>query len=379
MNIVYFLTYGYSLKTWKDSGQLDREIEHFKYWKKLNPNLNLTIITYGNEEDLRFINDSFITVVPVYKYEKFSNSKVINFMKSFFIVKNLKEITKGKFIDVVIQNQLLGSWIAYIFKKSINTSLIVRTGYDMYEFSIKENKSSLKKIFYRLLTKISLENSDLYTVTSNCDKNFLIKQFGENYDSKIKVRKNWVSLMNEKDIIPFDKRFNNRIVCVGRIEEQKNYETIIYGIKGTDFKIDIFGEGTLKSHILQLSREQNVDVKFKGIVDNSELKEMLKNYKYYLTASKFEGNPKSVLEAMAAGCLIIASDIKNHREFLNSENSILFEDKNSLNEIIKNLDNKHQYHNKLTKNALKTIRKNYELEKIATAELDDLLNLSSKN
>src|SRR6056300_1629630 len=113
MNIVYFFTYGYSLKTWKDSGQLDRELEHFKYWKKLNPDLNLTIITYGNEEDLKFINDNFITVIPVYKYEKFSNSKIINFIKSFFIVNSLKEITKGKFIDVVIQNQLLGSWIAY--------------------------------------------------------------------------------------------------------------------------------------------------------------------------------------------------------------------------------------------------------------------------
>ena len=52
MNIVYFFTFGYSLKTWKESGQLDREVEHFKYWKKLNPNINLTIVTYGNEKDI---------------------------------------------------------------------------------------------------------------------------------------------------------------------------------------------------------------------------------------------------------------------------------------------------------------------------------------
>ena len=27
MHIVYFLTYGYSLKTWQDSGNLDRELK----------------------------------------------------------------------------------------------------------------------------------------------------------------------------------------------------------------------------------------------------------------------------------------------------------------------------------------------------------------
>ena len=46
MNIVYFFTFGYSLKTWKESGQLDREVEHFKYWKKLNPDINLTIVLW---------------------------------------------------------------------------------------------------------------------------------------------------------------------------------------------------------------------------------------------------------------------------------------------------------------------------------------------
>jgi glycosyltransferase involved in cell wall biosynthesis len=377
MNIIYFFTFGYSLFTWKKSGQLNRELEHFKYWRKINPNLNLTIITYGDEKDLNLINSDFITVIPIYKYVKFSKFKIINLIKSFLIIFTLKKIIHEQDFDVVIQNQLLGSWISYQFKKYIKTPLIIRTGYDMYEFSINEKKSISKIKFYRFLTKLSLNFSDLYTVTSKCDKTFLIKQFGKSYSPKIKVRKNWVSLDNENKLKPLNDRYNNKIACVGRIEDQKNYTTIVNALKDLNFTIDIFGEGSKKNQILKLANKQNVDVNFKGTVDNIELKKLLKSYKYYLTASKFEGNPKSVLEAMAAGCLVIASDIKNHTEFLNNENSKLFSNKKSLNKIIMNLEKNDLDHIKLIENALNTIKENYDLENIAHLEINDIKKFAS--
>ena len=83
MNIVYFFTFGYSLNTWKNSGQLDRELEHFEFWKKINPDINLKVVTYGEEDDLTLIKNEFIEVIPIYKYVKFSKFKIINLMKSF--------------------------------------------------------------------------------------------------------------------------------------------------------------------------------------------------------------------------------------------------------------------------------------------------------
>ena len=377
MNIIYFFTFGYSLNTWKDSGQLDRELDHFKFWQKINPEINLTIITYGEENDSTFINNEFIKVIPVYKYIKFSKFKIINLLKSFFIIKTLKRITHGQSYDLVIQNQLLGSWVSYQFKKLKKIPLIIRTGYDMYEFSKNENKSIAKQFFYKIITKKSLKHADLYTVTSECDKNFLIEQFGKINSPKIEIRKNWVSLKNFKKLKSFEERYSKKIVCVGRIEDQKNYKTIVSALGGTDFTIDIFGEGTEKNEITKLAKKQNVEIKFKGIINNNELKKLLTNYKYYLTASKFEGNPKSVLEAMSAGCLVIASDIKNHKEFLNNENSILFRDITSLNEILKNLD-KNQYDFKnLIENSLQTVKNNYSLENIAKLELKDIEKLLS--
>ena len=71
----------------------------------------------------------------------------------------------------------MGSWISIISKFLNNIPLYTRTGYDMYEFSIKENKSPLKQNFYKLLTSFTLKNSDIYSVTSNCDYKFLSENF----------------------------------------------------------------------------------------------------------------------------------------------------------------------------------------------------------
>ena len=69
MNILYFFTFGYSVKTWNDSGQLNREVEHFTALIKIK-NLNFILFTYGDEDDDKFIKSNFIKVILFTKYKK---------------------------------------------------------------------------------------------------------------------------------------------------------------------------------------------------------------------------------------------------------------------------------------------------------------------
>ena len=374
MEILYFLTYGYSLKTWSDSGQLAREMRHFEALKSENEKIKFKIFSYGEDNDFEYIEKDFIEVVSVYKYIKKSNYKIVNFIKSFFIKKILREVDLDK-SQLVIQNQLLGSWVSYLFKKNLNIPLIIRTGYDMFEFSINENKNISKKLFFKYLTKKSLDKCDLYTVTSLCDKDFLLKNFSNMYSSKIKIRSNWVD--SKENIQVNNKNIVNNIVSVGRIEEQKNYELIIRSLQGTNFELDIFGEGSLKKDLVNLAKELNVNINFLGIVNNEILVQKLQHYKFYISSSKFEGNPKSVLEAMSAGCIVIASKIKNHLEFLNIDNSILFDQNiKSLKETIMNLDKISQRReDDLISNSLETIKNRYNLNDLVKKEIKDINNL----
>ena len=43
---------------------------------------------------------------------------------------------------------------------------------------------------------------------------------------------------------------------------------------------------------------------------------MYGDYIFYISSSIFEGNPKTVLEAMSNGCVPLLSDIENHQELV---------------------------------------------------------------
>ena len=80
---------------------------------------------------------------------------------------------------------------------------------------------------------------------------------------------------------------------------------------------------------------------------------------------------------MSAGCIVIASKIKNHLEFLNIDNSILFDQNiKSLKETIMNLDKISQIReDDLISNSLETIKNRYNLDDLVKKEIKDINNL----
>ena len=250
MHVVIFFTYDYSLKIWSDTGILDRELIYYEKMLDKNNDLQITFVTYGDDDDLDLaINLERIKVIPVYSTIKKNKSKIINFIKSFYIPFLLKN--KIKDIDVIKQYQLQGAWISIIYKYLVKKPLIVRTGYDMYSFSIKEKKTILKKYLYKTLTNLSLKKSDIYTVSSQSDYNFLKINFKFD-ESKLLIRPNWVLEVHN---YPIENRSKNKILSIGRLEKQKNYFDLINSFAGSSFEIDIYGEGSEKEKLQNLAKK----------------------------------------------------------------------------------------------------------------------------
>ena len=105
MNILYFFTYGYSLKTWNESGQLNRELKHFEKLHEENNKIKFTLITYGIKDDLNLFDKDFIDIIPIYQYSKKSKYKIFDLINSLFLFKKLNRVIENK-PTLVIQNQL---------------------------------------------------------------------------------------------------------------------------------------------------------------------------------------------------------------------------------------------------------------------------------
>tara|TARA_A100001011_G_scaffold132354_1_gene139457 strand:- start:3754 stop:4884 length:1131 start_codon:yes stop_codon:yes gene_type:complete len=375
MHVVIFFTYEYSLKLWNNSGILERELIYYKKLLNLDNNLAITLITYGDESDFDYQPDlNNFTILPVYSVIKKSNSKLINYLKSFFIPILINK--KIQDVDVIKQYQLQGAWIAILYKYLIKKPLILRTGYDMYSFSLKEKKSLIKTFLYKSLTSLSLKLSNLYTVSTKSDFNFLTKKF--KFDtSKIKVRSNWIILTKNKNIL---ERNEFKILSVGRLEEQKNYKELIQTFKSSKFEIDIYGEGSQKEELIELSRLNHVKVNFKGLIDYTSLQNIYNDYRYYVSFSKYEGNPKTVLEAQAAGCVVITLQEQNTNELIeNGISGIILKNSRDILSTIENL----QYDEKKLKNisvaATASKNKKNEINLVTKKDYEDFLTLLNKD
>ena len=332
MHIVYFFTFGYSLKSWHSAGILEREIRIFEELVK-KYDLRFTLVTYGDAEDYRFTLNEGIEIVPIYTLLKKSKNKFYNFFKSFFISTRIKlEIHN---FDIIQQNQLMGSWVSVLFKYSTKKPLYIRTGYDMFLFSIKDKKSIIKKAAYFVLTFLSHGLTNLYSVTSICDAAFL-KKFLPFSENKLVVRPNWVENNVTKE---FNTRYIGRLLAVGRFETQKNYPILIKSLKNTGLSLDIVGSGSMENELRNLAKLEGVEVNFLGILQNNELMKLYTKYKYFVSTSLYEGNPKAILEAMCSGCIVIAREIPNNKEIItNLENGVLFNNDSEFKEIIKNIE-----------------------------------------
>ncbi len=135
------------------------------------------------------------------------------------------------------------------------------------------------------------------------------------------------AIQNKSRIIynPVDEKFfttqwkpeRNRIVAFGRIVEQKNYEMLVAALKKVQVMIPtaslhIYGEDTTdsgeKEKLVQLIHDFSLDdsVFFEGNVADVD-KELSKGSVFVL-CSKFEGLPNAMMEAMAVGVPVVATD-----------------------------------------------------------------------
>mgnify|MGYP001372608059 CR=1 FL=1 len=362
MRVIIFFTYGISLKSWKESGLLDREIKLYKFLAK-NYDIHFTFVTYGDKEDNAIIqNEKNFKIVPIYQYFQKSNNFFIEFLKSLFYPIRLNKII-GFENSIIKTNQLWGSWIAIVVKLIYGCPLIIRTGYDLLTFKRNENKSNIKIFFYKQLTKYSLKYSNYYIVTSSYDRETLERLF-KKFRHKLIIIPNWVEIINSKN----KNIVENKIISIGRLEKQKNFKHLIESFSNSNIEINIFGNGSEMAELVSFSKSKNTIVNFHGNLENDKLNEVLTNYRFFCTSTLYEGNPKAILEAMAAGCVVIAPNIKGINNIIqNNINGLVYDySKSNPYEIYKkfvNLDT-----SKISQNAINYVRENHNLDRIAEKE-----------
>lgn len=113
------------------------------------------------------------------------------------------------------------------------------------------------------------------------------------------------------------------VLAVGRLSEEKNaarlIEALALAAPQAEFVALLCGEGPLDERLRAqiAARGLTERVKLAGFRD--DVWGLMKGAAMLVSVSHFEGRPNAVLEAMAAGCPLVVSDIPAHREFLDPQ------------------------------------------------------------
>ena len=288
-----------------------------------------------NNNDVSIIVTSDITSsyplnkkIRVFSLDNGKKSLIKNFKRVINLYKYLKEIKP----DIVITFMPPQSFRVLLLKNILKLKVIVSVRNDPN----REYKSLKNKITMKLLYR----KSDGFV--------FQTDEASKYFSKKIQDRGVIIpNPINEDFLVDGYKGVRKKeIVAVGRLENQKNYFYLLDTYKELlkvkkDYKLLIYGDGSLKSDIVSYIKENKLEknVILKGKKDN--IKEEIYKSSIYILPSLYEGMPNALMEAMALGLPVIATDCPcGGPKFLidNGKNGLLVEVNNKeelLNAILK--------------------------------------------
>jgi glycosyltransferase involved in cell wall biosynthesis len=101
-----------------------------------------------------------------------------------------------------------------------------------------------------------------------------------------------------------------RIVMIARCDEQKDHETILRAIAGIEgARLDFVGGGPTLPRMSELAARLGVSGRVRFLGHREDVADILAGAHVFALISKWEGFPRSTLEAMRAGLPVVVSDV----------------------------------------------------------------------
>jgi N-acetylgalactosamine-N,N'-diacetylbacillosaminyl-diphospho-undecaprenol 4-alpha-N-acetylgalactosaminyltransferase len=210
--------------------------------------------------------------------------------------KIISSLELANFINILINKQAIVSFETslYFFQKTLPAIIYKKCIYSLYPKStlIKVNSKENK---FDLAEKLSIPLDKIITIHNPINFQMIEK------------------LKKEVPTLPFKPNFYKKIfITIGRLDSLKNISAIIRAFKRrkqTDALL-IIGDGQERQSLEQLIAKHNLSKQVFLLGRKKNVYKYLNIADYFVFASKTEGFPNVLLEAMACHLPIITSDFK---------------------------------------------------------------------
>jgi len=124
---------------------------------------------------------------------------------------------------------------------------------------------------------------------------------------------------------PMDQSETDHFLFIGRLTEEKGIDILLKAFAGTDFRLQVVGDGPLRNTVMDAVRT-SPNITYLGALERAAITPLLTSCTALIFPSIwYEGMPMTLLDAFAAGTPVIASDLGAMRSMVNDgQNGWLF-------------------------------------------------------
>ncbi|MET3112943.1 glycosyltransferase involved in cell wall biosynthesis [Pedobacter sp. CG_S7] len=320
--------------------------------KLLKDNLEISMIAKGLDYNEKLV---YYQLDPCIEITKIGSSEsIFSLLKNYrkYLNENLEII--DNYLNTIDHLVLAtGGPLTLVFikraiKKKIPCTLLVRAN---ARKTIPTRFRGVKKLLAFLTTNYIESRVDNLCRKNNLGVIALGKELFSHYNkltnkcilfSSSKYSK--ADIIDAKEISDIDWQSPVKFLFVGRLVVNKGLNELINAlsyIKNYDWSLTIVGTGEYENEIKKLIHKLKLTdrIHLKGNVPfGNELKYIYRDHDVVVLPSYFEGLPQVILEGMANGCLILATNVGGIPGVINNnQNGFLFEPR-SINEIVKTLN-----------------------------------------
>ncbi len=313
---------------------------HFYYVSKKQVEMGneVTVIAGGDKDEFEKKDGVNIYRVKI--------KKPFVLRTGFRLIEKLEELIKTNNFDVIhIQNPIM---IPYFSKDILKIPIAFTLHGSIFHFkrgvSIKDVLKSLKGFLeFYLTAKFISKKVDIITAISSEIGNEVIKEFGVNKNKVVLIhagvdveRFRKVKKTDLKEKLKIDGPV---ILSIGRFVNVKGFQYLIDAMISVNRK---FPTATLLlvggnesddkyDEIMQKIKNENAEgfIKIIGAVPHSEIQNYYSMCDIYVQSSISSDLPKSILEAIATGKPVVATDMGNKEVVSDGKNGFLVPPKNS--------------------------------------------------
>ncbi|MDR7923973.1 glycosyltransferase family 4 protein [Latilactobacillus sakei subsp. sakei] len=351
------ILYGITASNW--GGAQEYVFQLIKYETKLGNEIGIFIGEEGElSSRLKKISGVRVYIVPELQRE-------INIFTDLKAIKKIKNVYLDFQPDIIHLNSSKAGAVGRLATKMLKIKPIVI--YTAHGWAFTDGVSKKKAVVYKSIEKKLAKLTDKIFCVSQNDYDLADKAnifISETHGQVIYNGSDFKAFKNNET-----KRKNDtpKILMVARFDKQKNQKLLIEALNLVKQKYELYfiGDGPTREYCEQLVTSFGLSDRITFYGFQKDVESFLKESDLFCLITNYEGLPISIIEAMATGLPVIASNVGGNKELVTSSNGALVKnDKEMISiELAKILKNQ-ELREKMGVESYKMYKKQFTLDRM---------------